>query len=49
MYYLREFITNGLNNLGDYYLAARTVERVRQGQEAVFTAAQVRADLGLDD
>ncbi len=48
-YYLRELVTNGLNDLEDYYLAATTMERVRKGEEKVYSAEQVRKDLGLDD
>ncbi|WP_035052095.1 type II toxin-antitoxin system RelB family antitoxin [Andreprevotia chitinilytica] len=48
-YYLRELITNGLDDLEDYYLAAATMERVRKGEEKVYSAEQVRKDLGLDD
>jgi RHH-type rel operon transcriptional repressor/antitoxin RelB len=48
-YYLRELITNGLDDLEDYYLAATTMERVRKGEEKVYSAEQVRNDLGLDD
>lgn len=48
-FYLREIIESGLDNLEDYYLAADTLERVRKGQEAVHSAAEVRKDLGLDD
>ena len=48
-YYLRELIERGIEDLEDYYLAAATMERVRKGEEQVFTAAQVRKDLGLDD
>ena len=47
-YYLRELVTNGLDDLEDYYLAAATVERVRKGQEKVHPTEQVRKDLGLD-
>ncbi len=47
-YYLRELVTKGLDELEDYYLAAATVERVRKGEEAVYTAEQVREDLGVD-
>jgi RHH-type rel operon transcriptional repressor/antitoxin RelB len=32
----------------DYYLAEDTLERVRMGQENVYSAASVRNDLGLD-
>lgn len=48
-FYLREIIENGLDDLEDYYLSAEVVERLRKGQEATFTSAQVRTDLGLDD
>ena len=47
-YYLRELVTQGLDDLEDYYLAAATVARVRKG-EPVYSAEQVRADLALDD
>ena len=48
-YYLRELVTNGLEDLEDYYLAAASVERVRKGEEKIYSAEQVRKDLGLDD
>ena len=48
-YYLRELVANGLDDLEDYYLAASTMERVRKGEEKVYSAAQVRKELGLDD
>ena len=48
-YYLRELVTNGLEDLEDYYLAAATMERVRKGEEKVYSTEQVRKDLGLDD
>ena len=48
-YYLRELITTGLEDLEDYYLAAAAMERVRKGDEPVYSAEQVRKDLGLDD
>jgi RHH-type transcriptional regulator, rel operon repressor / antitoxin RelB len=47
--YLREIIENGLDELEDYYLAAEVMERVREGQDKVHSAAEVRRDLGLDD
>ncbi len=48
-YYLRELITNGLEDLEDYYLAAATMERIRKGKERVFTLEEVERDLGLAD
>jgi len=46
-YYLRELVKNGLEDLEDYYLAAATMERVRKGEERVFTLEEVGRDLGL--
>ena len=46
-YYLRELVTDGLDDLEDYYLAAATMERVRKGEEAIYSADQVRQELGL--
>ena len=48
-YYLRELVANGLDDLEDYYLAASTMERVRKGEEKIYSAEQVRKDLGLED
>ena len=48
-YYLRELVTNGLDDLEDYYLAAATMERVRKGEEKIFTLEEVERDLGLAD
>ena len=48
-YYLRELIKNGLDDLEDYYLADATMERVRKGEEKVYSTGEIRKDLGLDD
>ena len=48
-YYLRELVTDGLDDLEDYYQAAATMERVRKGDETIHSAAQVRQHLGLAD
>ncbi|MCE2484392.1 MAG: CopG family transcriptional regulator [Desulfurellaceae bacterium] len=48
-FYLRELIERGLEDMEDYYLAADVLERLRKGQEKTHAAADVRADLGLDD
>jgi len=47
-YYLREIIENGLEEMEDYYLAAEALQRVRKGDAAVMSAAEVRKNLGLD-
>ena len=46
-YYLRELISRGMDDLEDLYLAAATMERVRKGQEKVFSLDDVERDLGL--
>ena len=48
-YYLRELVTNGLEDLEDFYLAAATMERVRKGDERLYTLEEVERDLGLAD
>jgi RHH-type rel operon transcriptional repressor/antitoxin RelB len=47
-YYLRELVEQGLDDLEDYYLAAEELERVRKGESKVYSAAEVRVDLGFD-
>ena len=48
-YYLRELVTNGLEDLEDFYLASATMERVRKGEETVHSLDDVERQLGLAD
>jgi RHH-type rel operon transcriptional repressor/antitoxin RelB len=48
-YYLRELITSGLDDLEDFYLALATAERVRKGEERVYSLEDVERRLGLAD
>lgn len=48
-YYLRELVTNGLDDLEDFYLASATMERVRKGEEPVYSLEDVERQLGLAD
>jgi RHH-type rel operon transcriptional repressor/antitoxin RelB len=48
-YYLRELVTSGLEDLEDFYLASATMERVRKGEEQVFSLEEVERELGLAD
>ncbi len=48
-FYLREVIERGLDDMEDYYLAADVLERLRQGKEKVYSSADVRNALNLDD
>ena len=47
-FYLREMIERGLEDLEDYYLGIEVLERIRKGDEEVFTTEEVRRHLGLD-
>ena len=48
-YYLCEIITNGLEDIEDYYLANETRTHVRKGLESTHLSTEVRKELGLDD
>ena len=48
-FYLRGMIERGLEDMEDYYLAADVLERVRKGEEPVYSSEEVRAKLGLDN
>jgi RHH-type rel operon transcriptional repressor/antitoxin RelB len=45
---LREPLDQGLEDLVDIYLASATMERVRKGEEALYSSSDVRGELGLD-
>lgn len=47
--YLREILARGIEEVEDYYLAVEISERVRRGEERVYSDAEVRRELGLDD
>ena len=46
-YYLQKAIE--LEDMEDYYRAEAVMARVRRGEEKIYSAAEVRQDLGLDD
>lgn len=48
-YYLRELVAKGLDDLEDYYLAAATMERVRKGEERIYSLEEAERNLGLAD
>jgi RHH-type rel operon transcriptional repressor/antitoxin RelB len=48
-YYVRQFIEEGIAETEAYYRGAAVMERVSSGHERVFSSAEVRARLGLDD
>jgi RHH-type rel operon transcriptional repressor/antitoxin RelB len=48
-FYAREAILTHLEDLEDYYLAAKTVGEIKAGKEKTYSSDDVRAELGLDD
>lgn len=48
-FYLREIIEKGLDDMEDYYLATDVLERVRKGEERVYSLDEVENALGLED
>ena len=48
-FYLRQIIENGLDDMEDYYLATDVLERVRKGEERVYSLDEVENALGLAD
>jgi RHH-type rel operon transcriptional repressor/antitoxin RelB len=48
-FYLREIIQRGAEDTEDYWLAVATGDRVRNGEERIYTAAEMREQFGLDD
>lgn len=47
-YYAREAILMHLEDLEDYYLAERVMEKVRKGEEILFSLDDVELGLGLE-
>jgi RHH-type rel operon transcriptional repressor/antitoxin RelB len=48
-YYVQQILSRGLEEVEDYYLAIKVLERVRQGDETVFSSAEMIKRLGLED
>ncbi len=48
-FYIREIIKRGLEEMEDYYLAVDVLERVKKGQEQVYSLNEVEKRLGLAD
>ncbi len=46
-FYIKEAILGQLDEMEDVYLAEKTVERIRKGQEKTYTLDEVEKDLGL--
>ena len=46
-FYIKEAILSQLGRLEDVYLAERTLERIRKGEERTYSIDEVEKDLGL--
>ncbi len=46
---LQMALENGIEDVADYFEASLVLERVRRGEEKVFSSREVRDGLGLDD
>ena len=44
-FYIREMIERSIDDIEDYYLGAEVAERVRKGEEEVFTTEEIRRDI----
>ena len=47
--FVREALLHQLDDIEDYYLGMETLERIRNGEERVYSSAEARRELGLDD
>ena len=48
-YFLGEIVERGMADIEDYYLSIEVLNRIGSGKERVYTSAEVRRDLGLDN
>jgi len=48
-FYIKEAISIQLDEMEDIYLAEKTLERIRQGKERMYTMEEVEKKLGLAD
>ena len=42
-------LSNQIDDLEDYSLGMETLERIRRGEEAVYSESEARRELGLED
>lgn len=47
-YYLREIITQGIENMEDIYLADQAYDRIQKGLDRTYSAEEVYRELGID-
>ena len=42
-------LSNQIDDLEDYYLGMEALERIRKGEEVVYSESEARRELGLED
>ena len=47
--FVREALLHQLDDIEDYSLGMETLERIRNGEEKLYSSAEARRELGLDD
>ena len=47
--FVREALLHQLDDIEDYYLGMETLERIRNGEEKLYSSAEARRELGLND
>lgn len=47
-YYLRQLIEQGIEEMEDYYLSVDTLERIRKGQEQIYSTDAARKIVARD-
>ena len=47
--FVREALLHQLDDIEDYYLGMETLERIRNGEEKLYSSAEAKRELGLDD
>jgi RHH-type rel operon transcriptional repressor/antitoxin RelB len=48
-FYIREMILRAIEDIEDYYLAENCLEAVHKNEEIIYSHADVRKELGLDN
>ena len=48
-FFLQELVERIMEDIEDCYLSIEVLERIRAGKERVYSSAEVRRELGLDD
>ena len=47
--FLQELVERVMEDIEDCYLSIEVLERIRSGEERVYSSAEVRRELGLDE